>query len=46
MSIRFKEDWKYIKQRKQENITKNNARENKQRIPHTYRVGDRVMLNV
>jgi hypothetical protein len=36
----------YIKQRKQEIIAKNNARENKQRIPHTYRVGDRVMLNV
>ena len=46
MNIRFKADWKYIKQRKQEIIAKNNARENKQRIPHTYRVGDRVMLNV
>ena len=46
MDIRFKADWKYIKQRKQEIIAKNNARENKQRIPHTYRVGDRVMLNM
>src|SRR5210317_1033386 len=46
MNIRFKADWKYIKQRKQEIINKNKKRENKNRIPHTYRVGDQVMLDV
>ena len=46
MNIKFKADWNYIRQRKQEIINKNNRRENKQRIPHTYKVGDKVMLNI
>jgi len=37
-------DWTAIKARKQELIRKNNKIENSKRIPHQYRVGDKVML--
>ena len=46
MNIKFKADWEYIKQRKQEIINKNNQKENKQRIPHVYKVGDKVMMDM
>ena len=46
MNIKFKADWKYIKQRKQEIIKKNNKRENQNRIPHTYQIGDQVLLDI
>ena len=36
--------WNLIKDRKQKLINKNNIRENKNRIDHTYRVGDQIMI--
>ena len=44
-NIRFEADWQYIKARKQHVIRKNNERENANRIPHTYSVGERVMVS-
>jgi len=37
-------DWTAIKARKQDLIRKNNLIKNSKRIPHQYRVGDKVML--
>jgi len=44
LNIKFQADWQYIKERKQRIINQNNERENAKRIPHTYAVGDRVMI--
>ena len=35
-------DWKLITQNKIKQVRKDNARENSKRIPHKYKVGDRV----
>jgi len=43
-NIQFKADWNYIKKRKQMLINLNNKRENAKRIPHTYQVGDLVVV--
>ena len=43
-NMKHEADWEMIKQRKQKLINKNNERENSKRIPHTYRVGDKVLL--
>ena len=43
-NIKHVANWEVIKQRKQNLINKNNARENAKRIPYTYRVGDKVLL--
>ena len=37
-------DWRYIEERKQQLIRCNNKRENNLRIPHTYAVGDKVLI--
>jgi len=42
----FVADWQYIKERKQRIIHQNNKRENATRIPHTYRVNDKVMVRL
>ena len=44
LPIRFQADWARIKLRKQEVIDESNARENKKRIKHEYRVGDKVLI--
>ena len=44
LPIRFKADWAAIIKRKQQQIAKDNARENNRRIRHTYKVGDKVLL--
>ena len=44
LNIQHQADWEYIKQRKQNKINENNKRENSKRKPHTYRVGDKVLL--
>ena len=44
INTKFIADWDYIRQRKQNIIHNNNKRENAQRIPHTYQIGDRIML--
>ena len=43
-NLQHQADWELIKNRKQELIKKNNARENAKRIPHQYKVGDQVLL--
>ena len=43
-NVGFRADWKYIKDRKQKLILQNNKRENKTRRPHTYAVGDKVLV--
>jgi hypothetical protein len=40
----FKANWAAITMRKQESIDKSNKQENRKRIPHTYNVGDKVLL--
>ena len=44
LPVDFETDWNEITRRKQEKIDKNNARENKRRINHTYQRGDKVLL--
>ena len=44
VNVRFKADWKYIKERKQRLILQNNKRENAKRIPYEYKVGDQVVV--
>jgi hypothetical protein len=44
LNISFQADWDYIKEQKQHRILQNNKRENAKRIPHTYNVGDQVMV--
>ena len=44
LPMRIQADWSYIQERRQNEINRNNRRENKTRIEHTYRVGDRVLL--
>jgi transposase InsO family protein len=45
-NVRFQADWKYITDRRQRMIVQNNERENAKRIPHTYNVGDEVILEM
>ena len=44
LNIKHIANWKAIKDRKTKIIQKNNKRENSKRLPHTYRVGDEVLL--
>ena len=44
LNIKFEADWKYIRERKQAIIKKNNQRENAKRIAHEYKVGDEVLM--
>ena len=44
LNVSFEADWQFIKDRKQKLILHNNKRENAKRKPHTYNVGDRVMV--
>ena len=37
-------NWEEIRQRKQKLIKQNNVRENDTRLPHTYQVGDMVLM--
>ena len=39
-------DWALINERKQQEINKNNERENRKRISHTYAEGDKVLLEI
>jgi transposase InsO family protein len=45
LNVSFEADWQYIKERKQNRILQNNAKENASRIIHEYSIGDRVMVN-
>ena len=44
LNVQHIANWEYIRNRKQKLIEKNNRYENAKRIPHTYHVGDKVML--
>ena len=44
LNITHKANWEFIRARKQEIINKNNVKENRTRIPHKYKVGDKVLL--
>ena len=44
LNVKYETNWKYIKDRKQKIIDENNKRENSRRIPHDYKVGDKVMV--
>ena len=44
LNISFQADWEFTKERKQKLILQNNRRENEKRIPHDYKVGDKVMV--
>ena len=44
INAKFNADWDYIRQRKQNIIHNNNERENTKLIPHTYQIGDKIML--
>ena len=44
LPLKFKADWARIRQQRQEAIIKNNIRENKSRIYHEYKAGDKVLL--
>jgi hypothetical protein len=44
LNVSFEADWQYIKARKQRLIKQNNVRENSKRLPHTYNVGDKVVV--
>ncbi len=39
-------NWELIRQRRQEEINRNNDRENRSRIPHEYQVGEKVLLRI
>ena len=45
LNVSFNADWAYIKERKQKLIIQNNKRENSRRKPHTYNIGDKVMVS-
>ena len=46
LNTTFQANWKYIKDRKQKLIHKNNKRENSKRIPHEYKIHDKVLLDL
>ena len=44
LNVTHKANWEFIRARKQDIINKNNAKENRTRIPYKYKVGDKVLL--
>ena len=44
LNISHDANWKLIQARKQRLIKKNNIRENSKRIPHKYKIGDKVVI--
>ena len=44
LNVKHEANWEYIRARKQNLILKNNKAENSKHIPHTYSVGDKVLL--
>jgi transposase InsO family protein len=45
-NIQHTANWEFIRAHKQQLINKNNKRENSTRTPHTYNVGDKVLLRI
>ena len=44
LNVKFIADWEMIRLRKQEDVDKNNARENSLRVDHDYHIGDKVLV--
>ena len=44
LNAKFIADWEMIRLRKQEDVDKNNARENSLRVDHDYHIGDKVLV--
>jgi len=44
LNVKHEANWEYIRARKQNIILKNNKAENAKRTPHTYSIGDKVLL--
>jgi hypothetical protein len=44
LNVKHEANWEYIRARQQNIIPKNNKAENAKRIPHTYNIGDKVLL--
>jgi hypothetical protein len=44
LRIDYKADWVRIMQRRQEQIARDNARENARCLPYVYKIGDKVQL--
>jgi len=44
LNASFQADWQFIKERKQRLIIQNNKRENAKQKPHTYNIGDVVVV--
>jgi hypothetical protein len=44
LNVKHEANWEYIRAQKQDIILKSNKAENAQRIPHTYNIGDKVLL--
>jgi RNase H-like domain found in reverse transcriptase/Reverse transcriptase (RNA-dependent DNA polymerase)/Integrase zinc binding domain len=44
LPVKFQADWARIKMKRQNEIMRNNDRENQKRIPHHYQVGDQVLV--
>ena len=42
--VKYRVDWGLIRQQKQTQINRDNARKNKHRVDYDYKVGDKVML--
>jgi transposase InsO family protein len=42
LPMKFKADWAGIQERRQQQILRDNTRENAKRIPHEYKIGDKV----
>ena len=45
LPVKFEANWAQLKMKRQQEMLRNNERENKSRIPHEYKVGDLVTLN-
>ena len=44
LPLEFKADWEHIRAKRQLQINKDNIRENKNRLDHSYSIGDRVLV--
>ena len=44
LKIKHEANWEYIRKTKHQLIEKNNQAENAKRIPHTYSMGDQVLI--
>ena len=44
LPIKFEADWAPIQKQKQDSINNSNYKENKKRIKHEYKIGDKVLL--